>query len=69
MLVLSRKPHESILIGDDIVVTVCAVGPASVRIGITAPEGVPILRDDAKEKEPKIGTETGAEIKIKLFSP
>lgn len=69
MLVLSRKPHESIRIGDDIVVTVCMIGPASVRLGITAPENMPILRDDAVETRPREDRAAERTPKIKLFSP
>ena len=46
MLVLTRKPGEKILIGDDIVVTVLDVRGDSVRIGIDAPRGVKIQRDE-----------------------
>lgn len=51
MLVLSRKPHESILIGDDIVITICGIGSTTVKVGIDAPEGIPIVRKDAKIKK------------------
>jgi carbon storage regulator len=51
MLVLTRKPGQSIRIGDDITVTVVGVDDrGSVQIGITAPREVPIVRDDANEK-------------------
>jgi carbon storage regulator len=46
MLVLTRKPGEKILIGDDIVVTVLDARGDSVRIGIDAPRGVKIQRDE-----------------------
>ena len=45
MLVLSRKPQERILIGDDIVVTVVRVGDNEVRLGIDAPKDVNIARE------------------------
>ena len=51
MLVLSRKPHERILIGDDIAVTVVRVGPGNVRLGIEAPRDVPIVRDELEKFE------------------
>jgi carbon storage regulator len=44
MLVLSRKPSEVILIGDEIRVTVIRIGPNAVRLGIDAPEHVQIVR-------------------------
>ena len=46
MLVLSRKPGEKIEIGDDIVITVVRIGPNRVSIGIEAPKGMKILRQE-----------------------
>ena len=46
MLVLTRKPGEKILIGDDIVITVLDARGESVRIGIDAPRGIKIQRDE-----------------------
>lgn len=46
MLVLTRKSGEKILIGDDIVITVLDARGDSVRIGIDAPRGVKIQRDE-----------------------
>lgn len=46
MLVLSRKPGERILIGDDIAVTVVRIGPNTVRLGIDAPRTMNIIRDE-----------------------
>lgn len=37
MLVLTRRANESIVIGDDITVTILAVTPSGVRVGIDAP--------------------------------
>jgi carbon storage regulator len=44
VLVLTRKPGEQILIGDDIVLTVMEGNGGAVRIGIEAPRGVKITR-------------------------
>ena len=47
MLVLTRKLNERIMIGDDIVITLIEVrGDNSVRIGIEAPRGVKIQREE-----------------------
>jgi carbon storage regulator len=46
MLVLTRKPGEKILLGDDIVITVLDARGDSIRIGIDAPKGVRIQRDE-----------------------
>lgn len=46
MLVLTRKPGEKILLGDDIVITVLDARGDNIRIGIDAPRGVRIQRDE-----------------------
>ena len=48
MLVLSRKPGESIYVGNDIVIKVLNIGYHQVQLGFEAPKSVRILRDDAK---------------------
>jgi carbon storage regulator len=44
MLVLTRKSNQSIMIGDDIEVSVLAIMGEKVRIGIEAPRSVPVFR-------------------------
>jgi carbon storage regulator len=46
MLVLARKKDESIVVGDAIVITVLAIEGDNVKIGITAPRDVQILRQE-----------------------
>jgi carbon storage regulator len=46
VLVLTRKPGERVLIGDDIVITVLESRGDGIRIGIDAPRGVRINRDE-----------------------
>lgn len=46
MLVLSRRPQQSLLIGHDVVVTVLEVNGDTVRIGIKAPADVDIHREE-----------------------
>ena len=50
MLVLSRKPNESIVINYDIVVTVLSVQGDRVRLGIEAPGEIPVHRQEVYEK-------------------
>lgn len=45
MLVLTRKLNESIQIGDNVTITVLRIGD-TVRIGISAPKDVTILREE-----------------------
>jgi carbon storage regulator len=49
MLVLSRKPLQSIMIGPDIKITIVKVERNQVRIGIEAPRELTILRDELVE--------------------
>ncbi len=49
MLVLSRKKDESIIIGDDIVITVVDIKGEQVKIGVTAPKTVSIHRKEVYE--------------------
>ena len=44
MLVLTRKSNQSIMIGDDIEISVLAIMGEKVRIGIDAPRSVPVFR-------------------------
>ena len=46
MLVLTRKTNQSIMIGDDVEVTVLAVSRDKIRLGITAPKNVPVYRKE-----------------------
>ena len=50
MLVLSRRVGQRIFISGGIVVTVLSVDRGKIRLGFSAPEGVDIIRDDAKER-------------------
>ncbi|MFO1005371.1 MAG: carbon storage regulator CsrA [Planctomycetaceae bacterium] len=49
MLVLSRHRDESIMIGDNIVITIVDIRGDKVRIGIQAPTNVPVHREEIYE--------------------
>jgi len=52
MLVLTRKLNQEIVIGDDIRITVVAVGNDQVKLGITAPRSIPVHRSEIyKERQ------------------
>ncbi len=59
MLLLSRRVGESIMIGDDVSILVTNVHGNQVRLGITAPESVPVHREEIYEKikNEKLNTE------------
>ena len=46
MLVLSRQRDETIMIGDDIEVSVLAIMGEKVRLGVEAPRSVPVFRKE-----------------------
>ena len=49
MLVLSRGRDQSIMIGDDVVVTIVDIRGDKVRLGIDAPEEIPVHRQEVYE--------------------
>jgi carbon storage regulator len=46
MLILARRQGERVVIGDEILVTVMEVSGSTVRLGIEAPQGVSIFREE-----------------------
>ena len=61
MLVLSRHRDESIMIGDDIVITIVDIRGDKVRLGIDAPTDIPVHRQevyDAIQRENRKASQT-----------
>jgi carbon storage regulator len=46
VLIITRKPGEKIMLGDDVVVHVIEIVGNSVRIGIQAPRSLPVYREE-----------------------
>jgi len=46
MLVLARKQGQRIMIGNDVILTICEIRGDRVRIGINAPRGVSVHREE-----------------------
>ena len=46
MLVLTRRSNQSIMIGDDVEISILSVSGEKVRIGIEAPQEVPVFRKE-----------------------
>ena len=46
MLIITRKPGEKIMLGDDVVVHVMEIVGNSVRVGIQAPRSLPVYREE-----------------------
>jgi carbon storage regulator len=55
MLVLSRKQGENVIIADNIRLTVVAVQGNKVRLGITAPPTVSIVREELRHRAEDVG--------------
>lgn len=73
MLILSRRETECICLGDDIVLTIVAVGNDKVRIGVKAPPGVRILRNELEVHQstlafPSVEAIHGEEFKLEELS-
>jgi carbon storage regulator len=66
MLVLTRKTNQSIMIGDDVEVSVLAVSRDKIRLGITAPRDVPVFRKEVylSIKEEQMASEAGASQRV-----
>ena len=52
MLVLTRKTGQTIMIGDDIEITVLSTAGEKVRLGIRAPRDVPVFREEVTGQGP-----------------
>ena len=50
MLILTRRPGETLIISDNIRVTVLDVSGNQVRLGVTAPREVPVHREEVAER-------------------
>ena len=46
MLVLTRRPGESVMVGDDVVITVLEVRGDVIRVGIKAPRSIQVHREE-----------------------
>lgn len=71
MLVLTRKSNQSIMIGDDIEVSVLAIMGEKLRIGIQAPREIPVFRKEVyleiqQERLASAGKEDTAEVDAAL---
>jgi len=50
MLVLSRKPSDVIMIGDDIEIQILSIDKNNVRVGINAPKSISVHRKEVYDK-------------------
>jgi carbon storage regulator len=64
MLILTRRAGERVVIGEDVLVTVMEVSGQTVRLGIAAPQGLPIYREEiwlAVKEENRAAAEAAAD--------
>ncbi len=66
MLILTRKNNEEIVINSEIVVKILSVSEGNVKIGITAPGNVKILRGEIYEKVKQTTREASENSKFKF---
>ena len=50
MLILTRRPTQTVTIGKDVTVTILEIRGRQVRIGVTAPRDIAVLREEITEK-------------------
>jgi carbon storage regulator len=50
MMILMRRMGETVMVGDDVTVTVIGVKGTQVRLGINAPKDVPVHREEIHER-------------------
>jgi len=50
VLILTRRPTQTVAIGNDVTITVLEIRGRQVRIGINAPRGITVLREEIVEK-------------------
>jgi carbon storage regulator len=51
MLILTRRPQETIRVGEDITITILGVEGNKVRVGIAAPRNVVVDREEVYERK------------------
>jgi carbon storage regulator len=70
VLVLTRRPGESVMIGDDVVITVLDVRGDVVRLGIKAPRRVQVHREEVYRELQKVNREAASpsEVAVQALS-
>ena len=70
MLVLTRRPGESLMVGDDVVVTVLDVRGDVVRLGIKAPRSIQVHREEVYRELQKANREAASpsEVAVQALS-
>lgn len=61
MLILTRRVGETVMIGNDVTVTILGVDHKQVRVGINAPKDVPVHREEVWDR---IAAENGGKVGV-----
>jgi carbon storage regulator len=71
MLILTRRVGETVMIGDDVTITVLGVKGNQVRVGINAPKHVAVHREEIYEriKREQKGSEAAEQSKAAEYAP
>lgn len=72
MLLITRRPGERIVLGDDIIVEVMEISGSQVRVGIHAPRTVPIYREEiwhAVQEENRAAAEASPDVLSRIKKP
>ena len=64
MLALARKVNQSIMIGDDIEITLLEIKGDQVKIGISAPKSIPVYRKEIYQQIQEENKQAGQEVDI-----
>jgi carbon storage regulator len=64
MLVLGRKTDESLIVGEDIVITILGIEGDRVKVGINAPRHITILRSEVRERQLRAAAATNGEAQL-----
>lgn len=69
MLVLTRKPGEAIVIGDDVEIEIVSIGGGKVRVGITAPRTTSVHRKEVYVELQAEGEPAAADAPVAADAP
>ncbi|PHM23729.1 carbon storage regulator CsrA [Xenorhabdus budapestensis] len=50
MLILTRRPQEKIRVGDDLEIVILGINGNQIKIGVQAPEGIPVHREEIYQR-------------------
>ena len=64
MLILTRKVGESVVIGDDVTVTVMAIKGNQIRLGVNAPRDMAVHREEIYQQLQNGGTGAGTDAEL-----